>query len=301
MILADVRVFVAIVNAGGLTPAARVLRLPKSSVARQLSRLERMLGARLIERTTRSCELTEAGRTYLPHARRLLDDAAEAERSVRGDAAQLQGIVSISAPGAFGRTFLAPYLPEFRRQYPRLCVSLKLSAVRADVAGRESDVAVRIGPVVDPRLGVRRLGQVDFALVATPAYLRERPAPGEPAQLADHDIVELRPPAQERRLELHRGGRSRSVRYVLAVEVDDPDAARAICLAGGGVAALPRFLVEEDLRRGRLVRVLEEWAPMPAPVHVLVDPAVPVSAGVAAYVDFVFDTVGRSQPWELPR
>lgn len=297
LLLNDVRVFIEIAAAGSLTAAARKLGLPKSSVTRQLDRLESTLTVRLFSRTTRSLALTDEGATFLPHARRLLDDSIEAENVLRRQAAGPSGLVTVSASTTFGRHFLAPHLPEFRRRYPKVRVALRLSAVKFSVGGGQVDVAIRLGPEIESNVARRKLGEIAFCLVAAPTYFRKRPALKEPLDLARVDLIELKPPSVDHRLELYRNGTMQSVRYVPVFEMDDPEAVLATVIAGGGVAALPHFLVAPALAESRLVQVLADWAPPPTPVSVLYDARIAPSLRVGAYVEFVVETLGKAGPW----
>lgn len=300
MLLADVRVFLEIAGTGSFTGAAAALRLPKSSVARQLARLEEALGRTLLARTTRRVALTEDGRAFLPYARRLIDDSIEAMHVLRGDGEGASGLLSVSAPGTFGRQFLAPLLPGFRRRYPAVRVALRLSGARARLGVGEADVALRLGAVLEPDLGVRRLGQIEFWLVAAPSYLRGRPEPREPLDLSGHELIELPTPAADNRLELVRDGEHRSVRCVPAIGIDDPEAIRAVVLAGGGIATLPAFLAWADVAAGALRRVLPDWAPPPAPISLLHTARMAPPLRVRAFVDFMAEALGRAQPWRVP-
>lgn len=299
ILLTDVRVFLEIVNAGSFTAAAQSLRAPKSSVARQLMRLEAEVGAQLIARTTRSVELTDEGRSFLPHARRLLDDSIEAMNVLRIDGESANGLLLISAPSTFGRTFLAPHLPAFRKRHPNVRVSLRLTSSKVEIGVGTTDIAIRLGPLIEPNLGVRRLGHIDFCLAAEPGYLKGRTELLDPIDLANHELLELRPPAMDNRLDLYRNGEVRSIRCIPAIEIDDPESVKSATLAGGGVATLPIFLVGKELESGELVRVLGDWAPVRVPVHVVYSTKVAPPLRVRAYLDFLFETVGTTRPWQM--
>jgi DNA-binding transcriptional LysR family regulator len=290
MLLADVKVFVAIADAGSFTAAAQALHAPKSSVARQLQRLEDELGRTLIARTTRTLRLTDNGKAFLPHARRLIDDEIEARSVLQAGAEGASGLLTVSAPATFGRIFLAPKLPEFLRRHPKVRVYLRLTAAKVQIGVGHTDLAFRLGPLVEPGLASRSLGSIAIALVAAPGYLSARPAIHEPLDLASADFIELRPPASNHRLALFRAGVEQSLRYVPRLEMDDPDAVKSTVLAGAGVAALPRFLVEDELRRGELAQVLPEWAPAPAALHLVYASNSALPLRVRAFLDFFAGT-----------
>ena len=297
MLLADIRIFVAIVDAGGFTAAAKSLSAPKSSVARQLARLEESLGRALIARSTRSVGLTEEGRTFLPYARRLLDDETEARNILRAGPGGASGLVTVSAPATFGRMFLAPRLPEFRRRHPHVQVFLRLTAQKTPIGVGEADIAFRLGALVEPGLASRPLGRLEYALVAAPGYLKRRKTLRDPIALAGLDFIELRPPADDHRLTLKQGDAEETLRYVPGIRMDDPEGVKAAALAGGGVAALPLFLVEDEVRRGALVRVLPGWAPPPAPIHVVYAARQAPPLRVRAFLAFIQAIWADGAPW----
>ena len=297
MLLADVKVFVEIAETGSFTAAAKALRAPKSSVARQLARLEDELGQPLIARTTRSLRLTDNGKLFLPHARRLIDDEIEARNVLRSGGDGASGLLTISAPSTFGRRFLAPRLPEFLNQHPNVRVHLCLTAAKVQIGVGQSDLAFRLGALIEKGLASRALGAIDFALVASPAYLRARPPIATPLDLAGVDFIELRPPAADHRIALFRAGVEQSLHYVPRLEMDDPDGVKATATAGAGVAALPRFLVEAELRRGELLHVLPDWAPASAALHLVYGSNSAPSLRVRAFIDFVQAIWKDDFPW----
>lgn len=300
MLLSDVRVFVEIASLGSFTAAGRALGLPKSTVARRLSRLEEALGCQLTRRTTRNVSLTEKGRLFLPHARRLVDDGIEAANAMHDPKSGASGHVVLSSPATFGRLFIAPLLPEFRRRHPNVRVSLHLGAQRVDLGAGHTDAAVRLGALVEPNLAIRKLGFIPYVFVCAPAYLEKRAAPQTPLELSQFDFVELRPPAIDGALSIHKGQQTEVVRFVTSIEIDDPSAVRLAVLASGGAAVLPRFLVQEDIATGRLIRLLPEWAPAPAEVSLVHSAKTAQPPRVRALVDFLLASFATSRPWTLP-
>ena len=297
ILLADVQVFLEIVQSGHFAGAARKLGAAKSNVGRQLGRLEAELGVKLFSRTTRSLSLTDAGQVFLPYARRLVDDSREAASVVQARKGSGSGLLKVSSPSTFGRWFLAPHIAGFRKRHPDVRISLELTSKKVELGPEGADIALRLGPLVDPGLGVRRLGAIDFCLVAAPDCFRKRRVPKVPEDIRDHAFVALRPPVGERRIELHRDREAISVGLLPAAECNDPDVVLAICRDGGGIAALPRFLVVEDLRSGVLQLVLPGWAPPAAEILVVYSAQTAQPLRVRAFVEFLFDTLGEQKPW----
>ena len=301
MLLSDVRVFVEIASLGSFTAAGRALGLPKSTIARQLARLEEALGCQLALRTTRSVSLTDKGRTFLPHARRLVDDGIEAANAMHDPKIGASGNVVLSAPSTFGRTFIAPLLPEFRRRNPNVRVALHLSAQRVELGAGLADAAVRLGPLFEPNLAIRKLGFMPYVFVCAPSCLGKSPAPRTPLELSQFDFVELRPPSNDGALTISNGRETEIIRFVASIEIEDAGAVRFAVLAGGGVAALPLFLVQDDIRTGELIHLLPEWAPVPSQVSLVHSIRTAQPPRVRALVDFLADKLGNHAPWTQPR
>jgi DNA-binding transcriptional LysR family regulator len=290
--LEDLDVFSRIVALASLTAAARELGIPKSNVARRLSRLEDELNCQLFRRTTRSIALTDDGLAFLPYARRLLDDSLEARAVLQKSGRSESGLVTISASLAFGKNFLAPHLPAFRRKFPLVRVEMRLTSERTRFSADGVDLAVRIGPLIETGLSKRPLGHIAFGLYATAGYINHAPPLRAPEDLAKHELIELRPPVGNGRIELVRDKKTRSVNCVTSIIVNDPETALVLAMAGGGIAPLPVFLVADALRRRRLQPVLPTWCPPPAPVHLLFPDYSSLRPRVRAYADFVFETIG---------
>lgn len=286
----DLIVFVAVADAGGITAAARRLQMPKSSVARQLTRLEDRVGALLFTRTTRAITLTDEGRTFLPFARRIADDCETAETILRRHGQRPSGLLTVSAPVTFGRVLLVPHLPAFRRRFPHVRVRLELSSQRVTTVGDDVDLAIRLGPLVDATKGARELGRVDYGLFAA-ASTRWAELVKAPTDLERAELVALRPPFVAGQLELRNGALSQSVRVVPVLEVNDADAALRLCLSGGGIAALPRFLVGDAVSRHDLVEVLPAWRPAGAIVHALYGVKRAPNVRVTSFLDHLAQTV----------
>ncbi len=250
--IAGIWTFVRTVEAGSLSGAARRLGRTPSSVSKSLRRLEDRLGARLLHRTTRRMQPTQQGLDLYGRCRPLFDAFAEAEDRVRERRTALDGVLRITATPALGRALLAPALVAFAREHPAVTFDVLLTGHRLDLVEANVDVAIREGRLVDSRLVARHLGQAASVLCATPAYLAARPVPCRPADLARHELLlPAGAPARELR-------RLPSGRFVVNDLYTLVDLVRGDC----GIAALPAYLVADDLATGRLRRVLPR---MPLP------------------------------------
>ena len=265
--LDELAMLVAVIDTGGLAAAGRKLRRSPAAMTRALAALEERMGARLIERTTRRLAPTEAGRDLADRARRLLADYEVALQAPAPDA--VRGTLRITGPTIFGGRHLMPVVSDFLAEYPGVQADLTLHDRNLDLIEGELHVALRIGPLADSSLLVRRLGTVRRVVIASPAYLDRRGAPLEPADLSAHDTIltTVVSPTPEWRFEAQ--GRARAVRLEPRLRVNDVEAALSAVLAGRGVGRALSYQVADDLAQGRLVRLLRDFEPAPLPVQLL--------------------------------
>ncbi len=292
--LGDARVFLEVAASGSFSEAARRLRMPKSSVTRQIERLESAVGRMLFARTSRTVALTHEGRDFLPYAQRLHDHGVEAETIFRSGAHGACGRLTISATGPFARAFLVPHLPAFLDRHPEVQVALWLTPARVEVGSGDGqvDIAIRLRSSASADLANRKLGEIGFWLVAAPTYLAKMGVPQVPDDLRHHQLVEIGPPNKAHELALRRGQEMATIRYAPRLQIDDPEAVCIAAESGAGVAALPEFLAAPAVASGKLVRLLPDWAPPSIPVTLLYRTDIAPLARVRAYVDHLVETVG---------
>lgn len=270
----ELTVFVGAAGAGSLSEAARRLALTPMIASRRLAALEADLGVRLMHRTTRSVSLTPEGEAFLPHARALLDAAAEARASVGSDRTRVAGLLRITAPAAFGRKVVTPLLAAFLGRHPALRVELQLTDAIVDIVASGIDVAVRIGRLRDSSLVARRIAPNSRLLCAAPAYLAGAGVPESADDLARHACLVLSGTTHWR---FAVEGRARDVRVSGPFGSNSIEAIHAACVGGLGLTLLSAWDVADDLRSGALVRVdlaaaepdeLAIWAVYPSARHV---------------------------------
>jgi DNA-binding transcriptional LysR family regulator len=281
--LDELAIFVAIVDEGSLAAAGRKLRRSPPAVTRALAGLEERVATRLVERTTRRCRPTEAGRRLAEHARQLLAGYGDAV----GEAAagSVRGVLRVTAPLVFGRRHVTPIVASFLDAYPGVRVELVLSDRNLDLIADGLDVALRIGLLADSSLVARRVGEVRRLLVASPSYLAGHPALRAPGDLARHDVVftATRPGPVEWRF--GDGPRAPVVRLVPRLVGNDIDAMLLAVRAGRGVGRALSYQVADDLASGALVRLLPELEPPALPVQLVVPSARHLSAKARGFVD----------------
>lgn len=291
----DMEVFLAIAEGGAIAAAARALRVTPSAVSKQIGRIERRLGVRLVERTTRSLRLTDAGARYADHARRVVAAVAAAEADVQAEGAALRGLVRASAPTLLGQEILAPIVARFVLAHPEVSVELDLADRFVDLAADPIDVAIRVAPRLPAsQLTARRIGQIRWLIVASPDYVSRRGAPRRPEDLADHACLDLAHAPDRARWRLSAGGRAVTVAVRGPLVSSSMVALHRGALAGAGIAQLPAYLVRADLAAGRLVRVLDDAELPRRAVFALQPSRALVPPRVRAFADFLAAEVRRA-------
>ncbi len=274
--------FVAVVEAGGFSAAARQLRMPLATISRKVAELEEYLGAKLLTRSPRQVSPTDVGREYFATARRLLDEMAEAERLASGEFRAPQGELVVSAPLAFGSIHVAPLVADFLRAYPDVSVRLLLADRNVNLIEEHVDVALRIGELAESNLVALRAGRIRYVTCASPAYLERRGTPEAPDALAGHDCVSfsgLQSPHE------WTYGQRYPVRTRLTTS--SAEAAAGAAIAGAGIARLFCYQVAEAVQAGRLVVVLRGHEPAAVPLHLVHVGGRLVPLKLRAFLDFM--------------
>lgn len=257
MDLEDLRTFVDVADAGGVSSAARRLGVSKSIVSRRLFRLEAELGVQLLARTTRGAALTEAGVTFREHAARVCAEIDTALETIM-PAGELRGRLRIAAPLSLGPTHLAPVFAELARRHPLLHVHASYSDRFVDIIGEGFDCAIRVGYLNDSNLIARRVGPVHGELVASPDYIREHGTPETPDELLAHQALMQGTETWQ----FLDGDKTISVHPQGRFKADNGTALAAAAVAGLGIAWLPNHIIQGYLDSGALVQVMTRY-PVP--------------------------------------
>ena len=269
--LDSIAIFVAVAERGGFVAAARKLGRSPAAVSRAVAALEDLLGQQLFNRTTRALSLTEAGERLLERGRRLLAEFEEMADSLQGEAAP-KGLLTITAPVMFGRLHVMPIVRAFLRENPAIDVRLLLFDRIVPLVDEGVDVGLRIGELPDSSLLALRVGAVRRVLVASKDYLAAQGEPQKPEDLADHAFIStfgVAPSASHWTLGPEE---EKTIRFRPRLTVNSVDAALDAAISGLGIARLFSYQVEEAVAQSRLIRILREFEPPAAPIH-LVRPA----------------------------
>lgn len=287
----DFRIYEAVIRAGSLSEAARNLNLSLTSVSKRLKRIEDTLGLRLVNRSTRQLSLTPEGEIFGERARAVLQSVADAQDM--GPANTIRGVVRVTATAAFAKRQLAPRLPRFLDRCPDVEVQINTSDRIIDLLAEKMDLAFRQAPLGDGRLITRTIAEDALVLVASPDYVSRFGAPRVPADLRDHPALTVGDPPP-RSWSLRRGDEITEVAVRSAVSSPDGEVSHQVALAAGGVAMKASWDVIDDIRSGRLVRVLPEWWGLPRMLRIVFPMRAHQPRRVRALVDFMEEELRRA-------
>jgi len=279
------RVFVTVAGTGGFAPAARQLDLSPPAVTRAIAALERRLGTRLLQRTTRVVRLTEAGERFLEDCRRILAEIEDAEAAAAGSHRELRGSLGVTAPVMFGRLHVTPLALEFLRRHPRVEIRTLFVDRVVNLLEERMDLAVRIGHLPDSSLTAIRVGAVRRVACAAPGYPAAGGTPATPTDLTAHEVVSFAGLNAGRDWTFRDGADAVKIPVAPRFTTNLPDVAIAAARAGHGVTRLLSYMVAADFADGTLVPVLVDWEPAPVPVHIVHGGAREASTRVRACID----------------
>lgn len=283
------QVFAQVAEFGSFSKAAEHLGLPAATVTNTVQALERHLGVRLLQRTTRKVTMTEEGTLYLERSVRLLAELDDMDALFAAAGAKPTGIVRVELPERLARLKIVPLLPDFFRLYPDIQLKLGATDRFVDLVGEGVDCAVRVGPLADSTLVARRVGVMEQVNVGSKDYLDRHGRPRSLSDLSGHLAVNYFSSRTGRDLpwEYVEAGEVRTLKVRSVVSVSSSDAYLACCRAGLGLIQAPRAGIEEHLQSGELEEVLPSFKPAPLPVSVVFSHNKQMSPRVRAFVDWV--------------
>ena len=299
-VFAELSSFVAIAEALSFARAGERLSRDPTVLSKRLRALEARLGVRLVERTTRSVALTEAGRGYLERARTILRSIDEADREAAQQASgEPRGHLRLALPDSFGRLWLAPMINEFLSAHPSITIEAEFSNRFVDLVGERFDLAVRLGELDDSRLVARRVANRQRLLCASPAYLQRHGVPRRPEALADHACLVFTGLPNRDRWDLSDAqGRIRRVSVSGPLVADDAEVLTEAATAGLGVMLGTDWLLGKHLQDGRLLRVLPRWRPLDEGAIYIVTPSgVGAASKTRAFGDWIAARLANP-PWK---
>ena len=296
----DLLLFVRVAELRSLTAAGRDLRLTPAVVSSRLIRLEKKLGMRLLNRTTRQVDLTPDGHQFLKHSLDILEAVDQAQSAIALGRDSPVGALKVSAPVSFARLHLAPMAAEFTKRHPQVQLQLVASDRFDDFFHEQIDLLIRVAELKDSNMVARRLATSRRVFCASPDYLAQAGVPKIPEDLAAHNCLLLRfPGSQQWRWTLvHPSGRHETLSLSGAMDSDNSDILTGWCLSGQGIAMKDVWEVGPYLSEGRLVEVLPDYPPVSYPITALYPHSQYLPPRVRQFVDFLVAHLGDPPPWE---
>jgi DNA-binding transcriptional LysR family regulator len=294
--LEAMRAFVNVVASNGYAEAARRLGVTRSAVSKAVTELERQLGVRLLDRTTRRVSVTEPGSIYYERCVAILSQVEESEAEIARLHEEPRGLLRINGPMSFGTLYLGDAVSDFMGAYPDLRIELDLTDRFIDPLAEGVDVTIRIGALLDSSLIARKIAETTLALVASPSYLAERGVPKRPEDLIAHSGLDYGRQQPSPRWKLARSGGVASVPIDARLFSNNGEVLRSAAVRGRGLALLPAFLVEDDVRAGRLVSVMDDAVPPAVGIWALYAPNRFVPAKIRLFIDFLVARFGAPRP-----
>ena len=289
--LLAIRVFARVVETGSFTKAADSLELPKTTVSKLIRELERHLGVRLLQRTTRRLTVTADGASYYQLTNRLIHQLEDIDQGFSQAQGLPRGKVRVDIGGSVATLLVVPALPDFFARYPDIQLNLGVSDRPVDLISERVDCVIRGGPLTEQSLAVRRLGEVSWSTCASPSYLERYGIPTHPKELDDHLIVTYHSAATGRVLPARF--QCNDERYQIEgkaiLSVNESNAQLAAGVAGLGIIHTFSYTVKAHVERGELVPILRDWRPEAYPFHVLYPPNRHLSNRVRVFIDWLVE------------
>lgn len=281
--LNDMALFVEVVKTRSFRRAADTLGMPNSTLSRRISLLEQGIGLRLLNRTTRKIELTEAGQLYYERCSRIVEEARVAYEELGDMVAQPTGVLRVSLPVDFATMYLAPLLPEFAALYPGISFDFDLTPRNVDLVGEPFDLAIRMRTPENPSLISRVVTRICAQFYAAPEYLEAYGLPSHPTELERHQCLTM--PIMPT-WTAHSGTDTASPKVGSRFRMNSVSMIRQLSVLGQGIAFLPERIVAEDLRAGRLQRVLTEWQGTAQPIYAVTETRL-LPAKTQRFIEFI--------------
>ncbi|PUE56549.1 LysR family transcriptional regulator [Limnohabitans sp. Rim8] len=292
-ILNDMVLFVEVVKAMSFRRAADATGVPNSTLSRRISALEKAIGLRLMHRTTRRLELTEAGRIYFERCKRIVDEAKLAHEQLGEMLAQPTGVLRASLPVDFATAYLAPLIAEFSNLYPGIKFDFDLTPRRVDLVSEPFDVAIRMGELQDSTLIARQLASLATNLYASPKYLKKFGKPKEPADLATHECLGFRV-SKSTMWTLYRSADMCESKVEVSgkFQLNSVGMMRRFAALDMGVVLMPEAMVADDVATGRLNRILPLWQGAAIPIYAMTETRL-LPAKTQKFIDFLSKRISK--------
>lgn len=295
----ELAALVAVAREGSFVAAASVLGRHPTIVSKRIAALERRLGVRLLERTTRQVRLTQAGARLAERIQSAANAILEAEQEAAAGGIELRGRLRLAFPAAMGRQWLAPAMPAFARQYPGLDIEIDYGERHVDLIGEDFDAALRLGTLGDSRLVSRKLGEHRIALGASPDYLDRHGIPVSPRALADHNLLRYTGPVVTPEWRMRKGSLREAILPSGSFRSNDIDTLIEAARQGMGIAGFGEWSMARDFAAGTLIRLLPDWRfEIDGGIHLVRPSAKFTPARTEAFTQWITTLFAKGLPWE---
>jgi DNA-binding transcriptional LysR family regulator len=281
--------FVRVVETGSFSAVAKELNSTQPTVSKNIAELESWLGAKLLNRSTRSLRLTETGADYYERCVAILQDVEDAEQNVGVLQTQPRGLVRVTAAVAFGRLHVVPRLAGFYEMYPEIRVDISLNDRVVDLVEEGIDIAIRMDSLQDSNLIARKVCASPTVTVATPTYLKHHGMPVHPRDLKEHNYIVYTDVGQRDQTTFAEDGTPLHIKVSGNLQSNNSEVMRAALLSGLGISRVPRWLVGDELATGTLVEVLGEFQPGPTGIHLVYSPGRHLPSRMRSFMDYFAD------------
>lgn len=296
--LESMHIFTKVVEAGGITKAAEQLNLAKSAVSKRLSELEQQLGIKLINRTTRTSSLTEAGQSYFIKCKLILEEVDDLNCHVSAIHQELNGTIKLAVPLTFGVMHLVPALDDFSKAHPKLKLDIDFSDRKVDLVEEGIDLAIRIGNLTSSTLQAKAIAPIHHVLCASPAYLAEHGNPSTPNALKSHQLLRYRQQPLSG-VEL-RDNKNQAITVPMETHciANNGDFLKAMAVSGHGIIFMPTFIVWEELAKGTLLPIMSDYHFNSVHAYALYPKTRYLPQKVRKLIDFLSDYFGSEPYWD---
>jgi len=296
--LEDMQVFVRVVDSGGISRAAEQLSIAKSAISRRLNELEKRLGVTLINRTTRTSKITEAGQHYYDHALLILDEVNQLNSSATQSKKNLEGTLRLSAPLSFGLAHLAPALDSFAKQHPELTLDVDFSDYESDLIQGGFDLAFRIGDLSDSSLKARRICPIRFSICASPEYLEKQGTPETIHELKHHQILRYAIKESNTWTLYDSSGKKHSIQTPAKIIANNGDYLCQMAVCGHGIIIIPTFITWQSEAKGDLVKILRNYSLPKINAYAIYPHNRYLPQRVRLFIDHLIEKFGDNPYWD---
>jgi len=296
--LEDITVFIRVVDAGGISRAAEQLGIAKSAVSRRLVDLETRLGVRLLNRTTRTSSLTEAGRDFYERSIKIVDDIAELNALTKDSNTGLEGTINLAAPLSFGLSHLAPAINDFLSLHPELTININFSDSQINLIEEGLDLAVRIADLKDSSLIARKLSPIRTQLCASPDYLKKHGTPKSVNDLKHHQLLHYNLSSASTWKLTDKLGEQHFINVKAKIMANNGDFLKDMAIAGHGIIMMPTFISGKAVANGELIPILSDYITPQLNAYAVYPQTRYLSQRTRLLIDFLVERFGENPYWD---